>query len=155
LNLGNKAIVLNGLGLNDDGSGALVAQGGNTTTVGTGATAITYNTSPTVISVAAGTVLDLNAATAANTNVLIKRGSGELVYSGGTDNGSTGNVSVNEGTLTLNKTGTIRALRNSLTVTVDDLGNFDGVGAGTLRYGALAGTNNIEDSVTVTVNHQG
>lgn len=153
LAINNKPITVNGLGLNDDGSGALRTIGGaNTTAIGTGTTAVNFSTNPTVVSVGAGTILDLNATVGAANQPWIKRGVGELILSGSANNG-TGAVSMNEGTISLNKSGTAIALNGA--VTVDDLGNYDPVGAGTLRYATAGVSTNMIGDVTITVNGSG
>ena len=150
--IGNKPLTVNGFGLNDDGSGALRTIGANTASLGTGATVVTFATNPTIVSVDAGAILSLNA-NVSGTNPVIKRGGGELVYAGGTTNASTGALSINEGTLTLNKTGAAIGLQGS--TTIDDLGIFDSIGGGTLRYAAAAtGTDQI-GGVALTVNYPG
>ena len=146
----NEVFRIRGTGLNNDYTGALQIVNGNTTW-GTGATAVNYDTNPVFIAVEAGRTLTLNANIGGG-GALYKRGGGELVYQGN-DNGNTQAVTVNEGTLTLDKGGTNRAVRNTLTI--DDLGNFDSFGAALVQYAGTAGTDNIENGVNVTVNHQG
>ena len=153
LNFGNKALAISGLGVNDDGTGALRSIGANTITVGTGATAVNWNTSPTVVSVGTGNTLTLNATIGGGGNPLIKRGAGELIYSGSADNGNTQPVSVNAGKLTLNKTGTNRSIRGALTI--DDLSNYDDIGGGIVQYGAGGSTNQIDDGVSIVINAPG
>jgi fibronectin-binding autotransporter adhesin len=154
LAINNKPINVNGFGLNDDQSGALRTIGGaNTTTIGTGATAVNWSTTPTFVSTGAGTRLELNANVGTGGNQLIKRGAGELIYSGGTSNSSTGAVNVNGGTLTLNKSGAAIALNGSLTI--DDLGNFDDVGGGLVQYASTGVSTNMIGDVIVTVNSPG
>jgi hypothetical protein len=127
--------------------------GANTTTIGTGATAVNWSTTPTFVSTGAGTRLELNANVGTGGNQLIKRGAGELIYSGGTSNSSTGAVNVNGGTLTLNKSGAAIALNGSLTI--DDLGNFDDVGGGLVQYASTGVSTNMIGDVIVTVNSPG
>ncbi len=90
----------------------------------------------------------------------VKIGGGELVLSGTAHNFIRNNVSVNEGTLTFNKTGGgIVAIANSTTVTVNDLGandNPDPIGPATLQYATTAtSTNLMEDDTRVVVNPGG
>jgi fibronectin-binding autotransporter adhesin len=151
LNIGNKPMNIGGLGLNDDGTGALRVIGGNTATLGAGATAYNWRINPTIVFVDAGTILDINGNVAnTNNNPVFKRGAGELIYSSATTgNTNTAAVTVNEGTLTLNK-----VVGNAVggALTLNDLGNYDGVGAAIVRYGAAATGNQIADGVSVVVN---
>ncbi len=152
LTIGNEILRLRGTGLNNDYSGAVQVTGGNVSW-GTGTTAVNYDTNSAFIFVDTGSTWTLNANVGGGGNPMIKRGAGELIYAGTGDNGNTGAVTVNAGTVTLNKPGTSRAIRGTLTI--DDLGNFDDVDAATVQYAATAGTNNIDDGVSIVVNHQG
>ncbi|HTN75251.1 MAG TPA: autotransporter-associated beta strand repeat-containing protein, partial [Pirellulaceae bacterium] len=152
LTIGNKAILLNGYGLNDNYTGALRTTGSNLVTIGTGATVFTLSTE-TVIDVATDNTLVLNANVSGN-NTLTKRGGGTLEFTGTADNASTGLRSVNEGTLRLNKTANnIQAVDNTLTI--NDLGNFDGVGSALVIYGAGAANDQIDNNDAVIINANG
>ncbi len=151
INLGNTAVNINGFGLNDSGNGALQTVGA--VTVGNGTTPINWSTNPTVISVGTGSVLDLNANVGTGGNQVFKRGGGELIYSGGTANSSTGPISVNEGTLTLNKTGAALAVNGA--ITVNDLGNYDGPGAAVVQYASTGTSSDMIGNVNITVNQDG
>jgi autotransporter-associated beta strand protein len=143
-----------GLGLNDNGAGALQTLGANLVTIGTGATAVNWNASPTVVNVGTGSQLLLNAAVGGGGNPWIKRGSGELILTGGTSNSNTGTMSINEGTLSLDKTGAAVAVAGG-SIIVDDLGNYDPVGGGVVRYLSTGTSTNMIVDIPITVNHTG
>ena len=153
LNIGNKAFTINGLGLNDNGSGALRTQGTSGVNIGSGTTAVNWNTSPTIVDINANNFLRLNATVGGAGNTLTKVGGGALAYNGTAANTNTGAVSVNEGTLALEKTGTNVAIGGA--VTVNDLGNFDPAGFARVLYILGTGTNMIADGAAVTVNVDG
>ncbi len=131
-------------------NGALLVTAGNAVTWGTGTTAVNWNANPNIVNVA-GT-LTLNATVGGGAQ-LTKIGGGTLEYGGTAINGNVQPVNVNEGTLILNKTAAVQAVRSTLTI--NDLGNFDLPGSGIVTYGAAGGTNNVDDGVTVTINDQG
>ena len=150
LTIGDEVLTLRGTGFNNDYSGAIRAINGDSIWGSSGAVVINYNTAPVAIFVDGGAKLDLNGTITGN-NQMFKLGTGELVYSGSADNASTGAVNVNAGTLTLNKTGTNRAIRGTLTI--NDLGNFDGPDSATVSY--LGSGSDQISAVAVLVNANG
>lgn len=124
---------------------------------GTGATAINLNVNGSgnsnFVNVIGANQLTLNG-NVGGTGNLVKTGSGSLMYTGTVQNGNVQVVSVNEGTLRLAKTagtGPI-AIRGGLTI--NDVGNFDPLGAATVIYDASAVADQIGD-VAITVNGNG
>jgi autotransporter-associated beta strand protein len=150
LALGNKALSLRGFGLADSGDGALRLVGTNGATWGTGTTAIDWGAT-TFVNVNAGNSLFLNGTIGGGANGVTKVGSGTLRLGGTGDNSNTGSVTINAGTVSLEKSGTNRAIRGA--VVINDLGNFDAPG-GSLVYGA-GGTNQIDNGVGLTIQQDG
>lgn len=150
----NRQLDLAGNGVGNNG--ALVVTAGNAVTWGTGTTVVNLNAvgalNPSITLVNVAGTLTLNATVGSNSQ-LTKIGGGNLIYSGTAANGNTQPVNVNEGTLTLAKPGAVQAVRGTLTI--EDLNNFDPAGAAVVTYGAGAGTDNIDNAVTVTINDQG
>ncbi|WP_425614644.1 autotransporter-associated beta strand repeat-containing protein [Anatilimnocola sp. NA78] len=146
----NKPFTFNGYGINDNYTGSLRTIGGNTVTLGNGATVITLGTE-TPIHTGTGSTLLLNANITGN-QTLTKLGAGILEFAGGTTNVSTGARNINEGTLRLNKTGTSLSIQG--TTTINDTGNFDPTGAASIIYTGTS-TNQIADGVAVNVNSNG
>lgn len=153
LNLGNTAVNVSGMGLNDDGTGALRTVGTGGVNLGTGTTAVNWNATPTIVDVNTNNLLRLFATVGGAANTLTKIGGGALAYNGTAANTNTGTVSMNEGTLALEKSATTLALAGSLTI--NDLGNYDPVGQARVLYIFGGGTNQIADGGTVTVNANG
>lgn len=147
-----RALVISGPGVGNNGALAVTTGNTVTWTNPVAATTVSYATSPVLLNIAGTLVLN---AVVTGGGALTKIGAGNLEYAGSFSNTTSGTVSVNEGTLTLNKGTTFIAIPNAITVTVDDLLNFDRPGSGTLAYGAAGGTNNIVDTATITVNDQG
>src|SRR5262249_45710079 len=116
LTITNEALTLNGtgplttgltaLGVTAVGPGALRNLAGNNSLVsstGTG-TVVTVNTNPAGIGVDSGSSLMINGVVAGGGNGLLKSGTGALTLAGGGANTYTGQTTVNEGTLILDKT---------------------------------------------------
>jgi autotransporter-associated beta strand protein len=161
LTIGNETLTIAGSGLNSDKTGALRVTGGSTTW-GTNITPIFLGTASTVIAVDGGNLLDLKASfngasDTGNRFGFVKIGAGELQLSGTAHNFIRNAVSVNEGTLKLNKTGNFVSIANSTVVTLNDLGvneNPDPIGTAVLQYVSTS-TNHLEDDVRVVVNAGG
>ena len=103
LNFGAEEFTINGIGVDNDLSGALKLVNGDAT-IGAGATAFTLG-SATAIGVEAGRTLTLNATVANQGYTLTKMGGGTLELGGTVGTIGTGAVTVQEGTLRLNKSG--------------------------------------------------
>lgn len=150
----NRQLDLAGTGVGNNG--ALVVTAGNAVTWGTGTTVVNLNgvgaLNPNLTLVNVAGTLTLNATVGGGAQ-LTKIGGGNLVYSGTAQNSNTQPVNVNEGTLTLDKPGTVQAIRSTLTI--EDLNNFDPAGSAIVTYGTSGGTDNIDNPVTVTINDQG
>jgi fibronectin-binding autotransporter adhesin len=124
---------------------------------GTGATPINLNNNggnnANYLNVVGANQLTFNG-TVGGTGNLVKTGSGTLMYTGTAQNGNAQVVSVNEGTLRLAKTAGTGPIAIRGALTINDVGNFDPLGAATVIYDASAIADQIGD-VAITVNGNG
>ncbi|WP_254512258.1 autotransporter-associated beta strand repeat-containing protein [Anatilimnocola floriformis] len=151
-----RTLNLSGPGVNN--AGALQVTAGSDIVWGNGTSNFAWNQTPgnltpLLVNVAATGTFNASGTTTNANAPLIKIGGGSMEFSGTTANANASAISVNEGTLILNKTAAVSAVVSALTI--EDLGNFDPAGVGTVTYGAAGGTNNIADTISVVVNDQG
>ena len=149
-----RLLSLVGTGVNN--GGALIVTTGTDVIWGNGLATLALNPTtgsqvPLLINVAGTGTLSFAGNTTAAAAQLIKIGAGSMEFTGGASNLDTTAMSVNEGTLLLNKNGFI-SVPGALTI--EDLGNFDPAASASVVYGTN-GANNIADAINVTINDQG
>jgi autotransporter-associated beta strand protein len=146
--IGDERITITGTGFYNDQSGALRAAGG-VSTIGIGTT-IFNRGNASFIGVDAGSGLIVSGELQGGGNALTKVGEGSLEFAGSAANTYTGTTNVNQGTLRLNKSGGVDAIRGSLVI-------GDGLGGDDADQVLLLAPEQIRDtsSATVTVQSSG
>jgi fibronectin-binding autotransporter adhesin len=144
VNVANERLTLNGAG--PFGTGALHNVAGDNTWGGS----VVLATASTVNVVDAADTLTFSNVVSGSGR-LTKTGLGTLAYTGAASNTNTGGTTVADGILELNKANAAVAIVSALTI-------GDNVGLGStavVQYNAAAGTNQIANTVAVTVNLDG
>jgi autotransporter-associated beta strand protein len=141
----NLAGTTGGATIDASGSGALVFTSALTAT-GAGSKTLTLTGSSTAANTMGGAIVN-NSGT--NVTSLVKSGAGSWTLSGTAANTYTGATTVNSGTLNLNKTAGVNAVGTG-TVTIGD-----GSGSASSAHIVLLASNQIANTVAVTLNSDG